>query len=140
MHEGMAHVGQVGLTLTNTTPIVVRCDQRKMKQVLTNLIQNAIEVSASGSNVEVTLASAVEGGARVEIRDRGPGISPHLKARLFEPGVTDKEQGSGLGLALARGLVRQHGGDLLLNDNPEGGCTAVVTLPNRLNTMPGGVP
>lgn len=140
MHEGMAHVGQVGLNLVNPMPIVVRCDSRKMKQVLTNLLQNAIEVSPGGSNVQITLASTGEGGARIEILDQGPGISPRLKDRLFEPGVTDKEQGSGLGLALARGLVQQHGGKLSLIENPDGGCTAVVTLPNRGEATSGSVP
>jgi signal transduction histidine kinase len=131
MHEGMAHVGQVGLTLVSPNPVVVRCDSRKLKQVLTNLLQNAIEVSPPDSNVEVTVQRARNAAARIEIRDHGPGISPQLKGRLFEPGVTDKEQGSGLGLALARGLVQQHGGQLLLDDNPNGGCTAVVVLVDR---------
>ena len=137
MHEGMAHVGQVGLELVSPEPVAVRCDSRKMKQVLTNLLQNAIEASPSGSNVQVTLIELVDGGTRIEIRDHGPGISLRLKDRLFEPGVTDKEQGSGLGLALARGLVRQHGGDLMLVGNPEGGCTATVTLPNRPSSSAG---
>ncbi len=137
MHEGMAHVGQVGLTLVTSTPVMVRCDSRKMKQVLTNLLQNAIEVTPPSSNIEVSVRCTPTVAARIEIRDQGPGISPHLKGRLFEPGVTDKEQGSGLGLALARGLVRQHGGEIELDDNPSGGCTAVVILPRRRTDISG---
>jgi signal transduction histidine kinase len=108
-----------------------------MKQVLTNLLQNAIEVTPPSSNIEVSVRCTPTVAARIEIRDQGPGISPHLKGRLFEPGVTDKEQGSGLGLALARGLVRQHGGEIELDDNPSGGCTAVVILPRRRTDISG---
>ncbi|HEY5956146.1 MAG TPA: HAMP domain-containing sensor histidine kinase [Polyangiaceae bacterium] len=132
MHEGLASMGQVTLVLLAPAPVVVRCDARKIKQVLINLLQNALEVSSPGTHVEIAVARAPDGGARLEVRDEGPGISPRVRERLFEPGVTDKEQGSGLGLALARGLVRQHGGELSLVNRDGGGCTATLRLPERV--------
>lgn len=131
MHEGMAHVSHIALNLSSSGPVALRCDARKIKQVLINLLQNAIEVSPANANVEVRVSARPEGGAQIEIEDEGPGISPRIRERLFQPGVTDKEQGSGLGLALARGLVRQHGGELTLANRAERGCKATVWLPER---------
>jgi signal transduction histidine kinase len=71
------------------------------------------------------------GGARVQIQDQGPGVSQEVRARLFEPGATTKERGTGLGLALARGLARQHGGDLRLENRLAGGCVATLVLPGK---------
>jgi signal transduction histidine kinase len=81
------------------------------------------------------LRPGTDGGARLEVRDRGPGISESVRAHLFEPGSTTKDRGTGLGLALARGLARQHGGELTLEDRDSGGCTAVLTLPARPPTV-----
>jgi signal transduction histidine kinase len=58
-----------------------------------------------------------------------------VRARLFEPGATTKERGTGLGLALARGLARQHGGDLHLENRPAGGCVATLVLPGKKETI-----
>ncbi|MGC4068669.1 MAG: HAMP domain-containing sensor histidine kinase [Polyangiaceae bacterium] len=131
MHEGMAHLRQITFNTRNLRPIVAYCDPRKVKQLLTNLLQNALEVSPPGSEVELAVWMTTDGGARLEVLDRGPGVSKRIRQRLFEPGVTDKEHGSGLGLALARGLARQHGGELSLEPREGGGCIAVLTLPAR---------
>ncbi len=129
LHEGMAHARGVALEVDASSAPRISCDPRKVKQVLINLIQNALEASPAGAAVELAVSRGPEGGARIEVRDRGPGIPPELRAHLFEPGSTTKERGSGLGLALARALARQHGGELSLEDREGVGCVAVLTLP-----------
>jgi signal transduction histidine kinase len=129
LHEGMASERGVTLRVPAEQPVSAWCDPRKVKQVLINLVQNALEASPRGGTVEVGVLSTPEGGGRVEVRDRGPGLSEEVRARLFEAGVTTKAQGSGLGLAIARALARQHGGELELRAREGGGCVAELTLP-----------
>jgi two-component system sensor histidine kinase HydH len=127
LHEGMARERGVGLQLDRVaTP--VSCDPRKIGQVLVNLVQNAIEASGPGGTVEIEVRGE-SGRARVDVRDRGRGLDPGLGERVFEPGVTTKDRGSGLGLSIARGLARQHGGELVLGPREGGGTVATLTLP-----------
>ncbi|MGC3997686.1 MAG: HAMP domain-containing sensor histidine kinase [Anaeromyxobacter sp.] len=129
LHEGMAKERGVEL-LVKGGPVRVRCDPRKVKQVLINLLQNAIDASAPGD--EVSLEAGVrEGGALVRVLDRGQGVDPSLGEAVFSPGVTTKSSGSGLGLTIARSLARQHGGDLALTPRTGGGTSAELTLPAR---------
>jgi signal transduction histidine kinase len=100
-----------------------------VKQILINLVQNALEASPPGAEVELVVRAEPGHDVVVEIRDRGTGLSPAVRERLFEPGTTTKARGTGLGLALARGLARQHGGDLTLENREDGGCVASLRLP-----------
>lgn len=129
LHDGVARTRGVRLALEATRVRRAVCDPRRVKQILINVIQNALDVSAPGTTVELVLGAASDAGVRIEVRDRGTGIAPAVRAHLFEPGWTTKERGSGLGLALARGLARQHGGELELLEREGGGCVAVLTLP-----------
>jgi signal transduction histidine kinase len=137
LHEGMARERAVELVVRGG-PVPVRCDPRKAKQVLINLVQNALDASASGSTVELEAEPGPAGGARVRVLDRGRGVAPALAAEVFSPGVTSKDGGSGLGLTIARALARQHGGDVELGPRPGGGTAAVVTFPGRPVTAQGG--
>jgi len=112
------------LTLRVEGRHTARVDRRKLRQVLVNLVQNAIEAAPAGSEVVVQVEPD---GFRV--LDRGPGLPPGLAERVFEPGVTTRPRGNGLGLAIARGLVRQHGGELASSDRDGGGTAASVVLP-----------
>lgn len=128
LHEGLALERRVELVRKGKTGVSVQCDPRKVRQVLMNLVQNAIDASPAGARVEITVRPCPTGVA-FDVRDRGEGVSPELKARVFDPGVTSKERGSGIGLAVARSLARQHGGDLVLEDADGGGAIATLTLP-----------
>lgn len=105
---------------------VVGVDREKMKQVVINLVRNALEAVPRGGSV--TVECAAEGGeARLVVRDDGPGLPSGL--RLFEPFVTTKAKGTGLGLSIVQQIVLQHGGDVTAADAPGGGAVFTVTLP-----------
>jgi signal transduction histidine kinase len=128
LHEGMARERGVELS-AQVGEVRVRCDPRKVKQVLINLVQNALDASRPGDEVALEAAPLAGGGGRVRVLDRGRGVDPALGESVFSPGVTTKASGSGLGLTIARSLARQHGGELALNGRPGGGTAAELTLP-----------
>jgi signal transduction histidine kinase len=105
--------------------VSVSGDERKLRQLLVNLVQNAIEASPQGSRVDVVAAAGDP--VRIEVRDRGAGLAPGVDP--FGPGVTTKVKGSGLGLTIARALVQQHGGAIALVPRDGGGTVARVELP-----------
>ncbi|MBI5070927.1 MAG: HAMP domain-containing histidine kinase [Deltaproteobacteria bacterium] len=127
LHEGLARERGVQIEV-RAAAATVRCDPRKVKQLLINLVQNAIEASQAGGSVELETSGGAD-GAQVRVLDRGRGPDPTLGERLFEAGVTTKPRGSGLGLPIARQLARQHGGDLTLGPRPGGGAVAELRLP-----------
>jgi signal transduction histidine kinase len=129
LHEGLAHERTVEIEVEAPAPAMARCDPRKVKQVLINLVQNALDAAPAESVVLLRATGQPGGGARVVVADRGRGVDPALGRQLFDPGVTTKAQGSGLGLTIARALARQHGGDLSLASRQGGGTEAVLLLP-----------
>ncbi len=129
MHEGSAVDHGVALSVM-AAPATLTCDPRKVRQVLVNLVQNALHASPRGGEVIITVAGAGE-DVVFHVDDRGPGLAEAVRDRLFEAGVTSKEDGSGIGLVVARSLARQHGGELTLEDRDGGGCRAALRLPRR---------
>jgi signal transduction histidine kinase len=112
----------------------VRADRRKLKQILINLLQNALDASPRGGTIEIAADLAERDGlpaVRLTIGDEGPGLAAEVASRVFEPGVTTKEHGSGLGLPLSRAMARQHGGELTLTSGEERGCVAELVLPEE---------
>jgi signal transduction histidine kinase len=117
-------------------PLPVLADADRLIQVLTNLLDNAIAFSPSGS--EVTLAVTRRGEeAWLSVKDRGPGVPEADQATIFErfhqlePSSTRTKQGLGLGLAIGRGIVEQHGGRMSVESRPGEGATFHVVLPIR---------
>lgn len=109
---------------------VVAGDRGQLLQALVNLLLNAVQASPAGATVEL-MATVAEGWLTVRVRDRGPGLPAADRTRLFEPFYTTKPvgAGTGLGLAVALGLVEQHGGRLALGDRAGGGAEARLELP-----------
>lgn len=108
--------------------VLVRGDRLLLSRAIHNLLLNACEAGPPGAPVEAR--TTVEGDrAVVEILDRGPGLPGSLRDRLFEPYVSTKRRGSGLGLSLVRDVALQHGGSVALEDRPGGGVRAVLALP-----------
>jgi nitrogen fixation/metabolism regulation signal transduction histidine kinase len=108
--------------------VPVRGDTLLLSRAVHNLILNACEASPTGSRVDVR-TRLEDGTAVVEVCDRGHGLDPGVRERLFEPYVSTKRRGSGLGLSLVRDVARQHGGDVTLEDRDGGGAVARLTLP-----------
>jgi signal transduction histidine kinase len=116
---------------TPAIPVQVKADPTLIHIVITNLVGNALD-ALSGDHlpaprvvVQVDLRDAL---ARLRVHDNGPGVASQVRPRLFEPFVTGKPSGVGIGLALSRNIARAHGGDLVLEDDGPG-AAFVLTLP-----------
>ncbi len=105
-------------------------DGPRMEQVLVNLLRNALQASPAQASVELDLLA--KGSQLVfSIRDRGEGIAPGQEKRIFEPFFTGRVRGTGLGLALAKRIVEEHGGSIDARNHDDGGAVFQVTLPVR---------
>ena len=103
-------------------------DEDVLRQVLLNLILNALDVSPRGGQVQLQ-GRAVEDGVELVVADEGPGIPPEVRDRLFEPFFTTKPNGTGLGLAIVHSLVDQHGGRVWADRGETGGAAFHIRLP-----------
>lgn len=105
----------------------------RLKQVVNNLITNAVEAVASCRQPMISIASrsSDDGRWEVSVVDNGSGVSDELVARAFESFVTTKEAGTGLGLAIVKRIIELHGGEAELASNPEGGTRASFWIPMR---------
>ena len=101
-----------------------------LRRAFSNILRNAAEACDGRGDLEIAVAPD-DGGARVTVRDHGPGISPEHAHRIFEPYFTGKAGGTGLGLALVRQTVELHGGTIHVEPTPGGGATFVVRLRGR---------
>lgn len=130
--DGMRRVGIYLDVRCSGEPPPVHADRTQFEIVIYNLLTNALEALATAPadrprRVEL-LVSGESAGVRVTVDDSGPGIAAHVAAHLFDPFVTDKSGGMGLGLALSRTLLRHQGGDLWYEASRLGGARFVVWL------------
>jgi signal transduction histidine kinase len=100
-----------------------------MREVITNLLNNAIDAVGHGGRVEATTGKRGNGWPYLSIADNGPGVSDDQRHHLFEPHFTTKEGGTGLGLFMSYGIVREHQGQLLFEGNRRGAVFTVVLPP-----------
>jgi PAS domain S-box-containing protein len=111
----------------------IRGDRVQLQQVLLNLVMNACEAMADNDGVDsgIEVSTARDGSSRLRltVADRGPGIPPDLIDRIFEPFITTKSQGLGLGLSICHSIVAAHGGRLWAVNNPDRGASFLVSLP-----------
>jgi len=110
---------------------VVLVDRIQIQQVLVNLIRNAVEIllEAPGKRelaIETVVAS--DGVVQVSVTDSGAGLAPEVRAHLFQPFVTTKQKGMGLGLSICRTIVEAHGGKIWVESRPQGGTIFRFTL------------
>jgi two-component system sensor histidine kinase TtrS len=109
----------------------VLMDKIRIQQVVVNLVRNAAEAlgSVEDARIEVRAAPCPEGGAKVSVRDNGPGLAEEVKGQLFQSFVTSKASGMGVGLSICRSIVEDHGGRMSAEENETGGMTFCFTLP-----------
>jgi signal transduction histidine kinase len=128
--ETRAEEAGVAFEVSGDEALVLDADAGKLRQALLNLVINAIQASPRGAAVRVAVARVCE-GARITVRDDGTGMTPDVLDRIRKPYFTTKEGGTGLGVAVARGLVEQHGGRLEFKSTPGHGTTVTVALPMK---------
>jgi signal transduction histidine kinase len=100
-----------------------------LRRAFGNLLRNAVEAAGPASPIEVSVGLRAAGAVLVRVVDHGPGVPAELRERVFDPYVTTKSEGTGLGLALVRQTVETHGGKVRISETPGGGATFEVTLP-----------
>lgn len=119
-----------GVALRRRGEARVEVDARRLKEALFNLVANALEATSRGGSVQVEV-DEVDGAVRVSVRDSGRGMPREVLERVGTPFFTTREQGTGLGVAMARAAFVQHGGALEYASAEGEGTTAVGTLPIR---------
>jgi signal transduction histidine kinase len=130
-----AEVGQdevpLATSIADSVP-TIRGDRERLRQVLANLVENAVKYSPSGEPVEVS-AMALNGNVVVKVRDRGPGIASEDQSLIFEKFGRARSgkalPGTGLGLFIARSIAEAHGGTLDVRSTPRQGATFTLMLP-----------
>ena len=131
MRSDLQRRGVVARTrLCEPDPLVLG-DRVELQQVILNLVMNACDAMADTvpGDRRLIISTTREDDARIEIRDAGSGIPADGLAKIFEPFVTTKRDGLGLGLAICRSIASAHGGSISAANNPDGGATFVVSLP-----------
>jgi C4-dicarboxylate-specific signal transduction histidine kinase len=101
-------------------PLIVKADPVELEQVVFNLVRNALDAVSTAYAPQVNVLLMTDhNNAIIEVSDNGPGVDETIRARLFEPFVSKKENGTGLGLALSHRLVEEMGGNIALSNNAD---------------------
>jgi signal transduction histidine kinase len=123
-----------GVTIdTPPTPLGVRAAPFALRRALLNVLTNAVQFSPRGGTVEVVCA-VQRSSVQIDIADRGPGVPPHDRERIFDMFVSSRPEGTGLGLFLARTALRKCGGDIIARPREGGGSIFRITLPAGTET------
>ncbi len=136
-----ARTGCDQLVVHASSPVLACVDPLRIEQVVINLMDNAVKFSPGGGQIEVEVSVAKAGLIRLAVRDRGIGIPPDKRERIFDrfhqAHASDHRSGLGLGLHISREIVELHGGQIAAEFPPEGGTLFVVLLPaGRIATPP----
>jgi two-component system sensor histidine kinase BaeS len=130
-HRARADAGSIAIKVAiSGTPPTIDVDPVRIRQVVSNLVDNAIRAMTSGGTITLS-AAAANGSLAIEVADDGPGIPPELLGSVFDRFAKSAEsRGSGLGLSIARAIVAAHGGTITAESPPDGRGTRMrITLP-----------
>jgi len=128
-------------TKLSAEPCLAMADSDRLRQILHNLIRNAIEArkdDKSALHVDLITKNFDKNqlpGLLLTVNDDGPGVKPELLERIFEPYITSKTRGTGLGLAIVKRIVDQHGGSIHIDNLPDGGTEIRLWLPAAIVTV-----
>ena len=135
-----AERSSITLAYEESTPGIITGDPWKLRQVVENLVRNAVEsfegIDSTPKQIVVS-AHAILDYVALTVQDNGAGLSPEIAARVFDPFFTTKARGTGLGLSIAKEIVRAHRGNLELKALPGRGTLAEVILPRTIDGYPG---
>jgi signal transduction histidine kinase len=111
--------------------VIAQVDRDQLRQVLLNLVLNALDELSMGGLIEVQLrpTGCEEGNFEIRLSDTGGGIRPEVLGRLFQPFATTKETGMGLGLSMCQRIIASHRGTIAIHNRPQGGAEVVIRLP-----------
>jgi len=128
--EHRLRTSNVDLVLDVEEPLIMQGDSSQLQQVLVNVVINSLHASKPGSQIFM-IAKEQDGKIMAQILDSGNGISDDNLARAFSPFFTTKPEGAGtgLGLSVSYGIIRKHGGSIVLENRPEGGVKVEIILP-----------
>src|SRR6185437_10940163 len=130
MARPRARTKEVELALRESPDeLKVKADPLLLREVITNLVNNAIDAAPQQGSVYLTSGKRSNGWPYLSVSDNGPGVSDENRHHLFEPHFTTKESGTGLGLFMSYGIVREHQGQLLFEGNRRGAVFTVVLPP-----------
>lgn len=130
----------VHVRVAETASVPLVCvDPEQIKQVLLNLVINAVQAMPSGGDVVLQTLLAEDGNVHLEVQDEGAGIAPENVERIFDPFFTTRDEGTGLGLSIAERIVSQHGGHIEIRQNHERGMTFSVILPLEATKLRGSL-
>jgi two-component system sensor histidine kinase HydH len=111
-------------------PKALRIDGVRLARAVHNVIENALQATFAEESVELRIEHAKD-ETRIEVRDHGPGLTKGSEAQIFEPFITTRVRGTGLGLAVARRIAEQHGGTLTGENHPAGGALFRLSFPDQ---------
>ncbi len=140
--EGVAFIDEIAQVLTQDVTkaevelrtrvqaeLCFTADRDRLRRVVLNLVQNALQASRPGAEVRVMVESPTPLSRRIVVRDYGVGIPQEKLADVFRPFFTTREKGTGLGLPLARKVIEAHGGTVIIESQKDEGTTVTITLP-----------
>jgi signal transduction histidine kinase len=131
--ELRAQEAGVDLEVTGNPDLTIEGDAKKLRQAMLNLLLNAIQASAPGTKVRVEIGRTACGVVSIRITDAGAGMTKDVLERIKRPYFTTKKGGSGLGVAVSRAIVEQHGGRLTFDSQVGRGTTVTIELEHKCN-------
>lgn len=128
--NGLVANKSVRIDVEQCQAVTIHTDLEQFDQVIINIVKNAVEAIENEGSIHISIREASSHWVEVLIRDSGRGIPPHMKKRLFEPFITTKGAGTGLGLNICKAIIHNNGGEVSAQNHPEGGALFSIILPS----------